>query len=52
MFLAYKAVVEKQSGHQIIKLRFDHGGEYVNNNFTTFYTEQGFQQHIVSYTPQ
>ena len=62
MFLAYKALVEKQSGmNQIIKLRFDNGGEYVNNKFTTFYTEQGItfcteqgiqQQHIVPYTPQ
>ena len=30
MFLSYKALVEKQSGHQIIKLRSDNGGEYVN----------------------
>ena len=27
MFLAYKALVAKQSGHQIIKLRSDNGGE-------------------------
>ena len=53
MFLAYKALVEKQFGHQIIKLRSDNGGEYVNNKFTTFCTEQGIkQQHIVPYTPQ
>ena len=35
MFLAYKALVEKQSGHQIIKLRSDNGGEYVNKKLTT-----------------
>ena len=53
MFLAYKALVKKQCGHQIIKLRFDNGGEYVNNKFTTFCTKQGIQQqHIVPYTPQ
>ena len=52
MFLAYKAFVEKQSGHQIIKLRSDNGGEYVNKKFTTFCTEQGIQQHTVPYTPQ
>ena len=53
MFLAYKALVEKQSGHPIIKLRYDNGGEYVNNKFTTFFIEQGIQQqHIVPYTPQ
>ena len=29
------------------------GGEYVNNKFTAFCTEQGIQQqHIVPYTPQ
>ena len=38
MFLAYKALVEKQSGHKILKLRFENGGEYVNNKFTTLYT--------------
>ena len=53
MFLSYKALVEKQSRHQIIKLRYDNGGEYVNNKFTTLCTEQGIQQHhIVPYTPQ
>ena len=53
MFLAYKVLVEKQYGHQIIKLRYDNGGEYVNKKFTFFCTEQGIQQqHIVPYTPQ
>ena len=53
MFLANKALVEKQFGHQIIKLRSDNGEEYVNKKFTTFYTKQGIQQqHTVPYTPQ
>ena len=53
MFLAYKALVEKQSGHQILKLRYDNGAEYVNYKFATFCTKQGVQQqHIVPYTPQ
>ena len=53
MFLAYKALIEKQYGHQIIKLRSDNGGEYVNKKFTTFFIEQGIQQkHTVPYTPQ
>ena len=53
MFLAYKALVEKQYGNQIIKLRSDNGGEYVSNKFTTFFSEQGIQQqHTVPYTPQ
>ena len=46
-------IVEKQSGHQIIKLRSDNWGEYVNKNFTTFYTEHEIQQqHTIPYTPQ
>ena len=53
MFLVYKALVEKQSAHQIIKLRSDNGREYVNKKLTTFCTEQGIQQqHTVPYTPQ
>ena len=53
MFLAYKALVEKQSSHQILKIKSNNGGEYVNNKFTTFYTEQRIQQqHTVPYTPQ
>jgi transposase InsO family protein len=52
-FLAYKALVEKQSGHQIQRLRIDNGGEYVNNNFTSYCTTQGTQmKHTVPYTPQ
>jgi hypothetical protein len=51
--LAYKALVEKQSRHQIQRLRIDNGGEYVNNNFTSYCTTQGIQmQHTVPYTPQ
>jgi len=40
-FLAFKAFVEKQSGHQILKLRSDNGGEYVKNDFINFCTEHG-----------
>jgi hypothetical protein len=36
MFLAYKALVEKQSKHQLQRLKTDNGGEYVNNKFTTY----------------
>jgi transposase InsO family protein len=52
-FLAYKALVEKKSGHQIQRLRTDNGGEYVNNIFTNYCTTQGIQmKHTVPYTPQ
>jgi hypothetical protein len=37
-FLAYKALVEKQSEHQLQRLRTDNGGEYVNTKFTSYYT--------------
>jgi hypothetical protein len=52
-FLAYKALVENQFGHQIQRLRTYNGGEYVNSNFTSYCTTQGIQmQHTVPYTPQ
>jgi transposase InsO family protein len=52
-FLAYKALVEKQSGHQIQRLRTNNGGEYVNNNFMNYCTTEGIQmKHTVPYTPQ
>jgi transposase InsO family protein len=52
-FLAYKALVEKQFGHQLQRLRTYNGGEYMNTNFTSYYTTQGIQmQHTVPYTPQ
>eukprot|EP00253_Pinus_taeda_P032314 PITA_32314 len=52
-FFAFKAFVEKQSGHQILKLRTDNGGEYVKNTFINFCTENGIQmQHTVPYTSQ
>eukprot|EP00253_Pinus_taeda_P025053 PITA_25053 len=53
MFLAFKAFIEKQSGHQFLKLRSDNDRKYVNNKFINFCTENGIQmQHIVPYTPQ
>jgi hypothetical protein len=51
--LAYKALVEKQSKHQIQRLRKYNGGEYVKNNSTSYCTTQGIQmKHTVPYTPQ
>ena len=35
-FLAYKVLVEKKSRHQIQRLRTNNGGEYMNNNFTSY----------------
>jgi len=39
IFLAFKAFAKKQLGHQILKLISDNGGEYVNNKFVNFCTE-------------
>jgi hypothetical protein len=51
--LAYKALVEKQFGHQIQRLRTYNRGKYGTNNFTIYCTAQRIQmQHIVPYTPQ
>ena len=53
MFLAFKAFVEKQSGHQILNLGSDNGGDYVNKKFINFCTEHDIQlQHTVPYFPQ
>ena len=53
MFLAFKAFVEKQCRHQILKLRSDNGGEYVNKTFINFCTEHDIElQHNVPYMPQ
>jgi hypothetical protein len=38
MFLACKALVKKQFGHQLQRLRTNNGGEYVNNKFTSYCT--------------
>jgi hypothetical protein len=52
-FWAYKALVEKQSGHQLQRLRTNNGGKYVSNNFTSYCTAQGIQMQCnVPYTPQ
>ena len=39
MFLTYKSLIEKQSSHQILKLRYDSGVEYVNNKLINLYKE-------------
>jgi len=53
MFFSFKAFVEKQSRHQILKLKYDNGGEYVNNKFINFFIEHGIQmKHTIPYTSQ
>jgi transposase InsO family protein len=51
--LAYKALAEKQFGHQLQRLRIDNRDQYVNNKFKSHCTTQGIQmQHVAPYTPQ
>ena len=51
-FLVYKALVEKQSGRHLQRLRTNNGGEYVNNQFTSYCISQGIQmKHTVPYKP-
>jgi hypothetical protein len=46
---SYKALVEKQSQHELQRLRIDNGGEYVNNKFTSYFIQM---QYTIPYTPQ
>jgi hypothetical protein len=53
MFLTYKALEKKQSGHRLQRLRTNNGNEYMNNKFTSYCTARGIKmQHIVPYTSQ
>jgi len=51
--LAFKVFVEKQYGHQILKLRSDNDREHVNNKFINLFIKHGIQmQHTIRYTSQ
>ncbi len=52
-FIQYKCWVEKQCGSKIKTIRFDGGGEFVNNSFKEYLINQGITRKItVPYTPQ
>ncbi|PLW37602.1 hypothetical protein PCASD_09028 [Puccinia coronata f. sp. avenae] len=52
-FLAFKIFFEKQTGHFIIKLITDGGGEFVNKNLNNALESFGIQHNILPpYTPQ
>jgi len=52
-FLQFKALVERQSGHQMKTLRTDRGGEFIYKPFMQYCKENGIQrQLIVRRTPQ
>jgi hypothetical protein len=53
MFLTYKALVEKQFGYQLQRLKNYNGDECVKNKFTTYNIVQSIHmQHNIPYTPQ
>src|SRR5215468_933128 len=52
-FKRFRAVAEKETGHQIKCLRSDGGGEYFSKDFIDYLLEQGIQrQQTCRYTPQ
>ena len=52
-FKNFKALVEAESGHKLITLRSDRGGEYTSNMFQGYCREQGIKRHFTNaYTPQ
>lgn len=53
VFIKFKSMVERQSGHKNKVLRTDGGGEYVSNKFNALYEKEGIVHEVVpSYTPQ
>lgn len=52
-FKKFKSFVEKQSGCRIKSLRTDRGGEFMSNEFSSFYEENGIHRELTSpYTPE
>lgn len=53
VFKQYMALVEKQTGSKIKRLRSDNGREYVNKQFDDFLKKHGIvHETTVCYTPQ
>ena len=44
LFKWYLARVEKEIGKSIKCLRFDRGGEFISNEFNTFYNDIGIKR--------
>jgi Integrase core domain len=52
-FQDYKAWAETATGHKLVKLRTDGGGEYINDTFDRYLAEHGIARQITpAYTPQ
>jgi len=53
VFKNFKALVENQSGHKLVTLRSDRGGEYTSKEFDKYCMEQGIKhQFTAAYPPQ
>lgn len=49
----FKALAENQSGHKLVTLHSDRGGEYTSKEFDEYYRKQGIKhQFTTAYTPQ
>ena len=52
-FLEFKALVEKQSGFNILTLRTNNGGEYMSNEFLNYCRKNGIKREFTNfYSPQ
>ena len=52
-FMQFKALIEKQTGEKIKRLRTDNGLEYCSGEFDEFYkNERIVRHHTVRYTSQ
>ena len=47
VFIKYKSMVERQSGHKLKTLRTDGGGEYVSNEFDALCEKEGIGHEVV-----
>ena len=47
-FCECKALVEKDTGKHVKALRSNNGGEYISNEFKTFYTKEGIQRELIA----
>jgi transposase InsO family protein len=53
VFKNFKALVENQSGHKLVTLRSDRGGEYTSKEFDKYCREHGIKHQLTAaYTPQ
>ncbi|MCI09010.1 ubiquitin carboxyl-terminal hydrolase [Trifolium medium] len=52
VFKRFKALVEKESSHQIKCLRTDRGGEFTSSLFNDFCSEHGIKRQLATVTPK